>query len=400
LPSAEEGERIVQEVKEGLEKASAPDIDNKEPIPKRILDYIKNREGEAVSDKQIAIALKENYTAVRQATYRLYKKNLIRRLKVGRNVAYTCDKLVAAEITEKEHLLTKLIAPNDFIQNEPNLHNVSLTLSVKEIREFKPEAFKPDAQCDKTIGGLSKTCITDLMNPLSEASIYQRWEIPKWSKSVPIKGGSSEVIEYEKDIIISFQIFGTGSWQCFIRATDNSMPIPKYFVVCDYISAVMKSRCGYSLEDLKDWITVRFEFNKDMKMGDTMRVDGSGKYCITLRAANGLFVRAYSKYKDKPFTDEGEIREEWLRQEVGTRDESVPYNEFMSEVGAMMMGGVSAQWMVRNQHVQEQLNKGMMENLQKIGNAVEFLLKDNQRLKKKIEEMEGGKKHGEKEEGE
>lgn len=392
MPTAEgrAGEEIVREVKEGLKQSTLPTEPMKQ-LPERILEYVKSREGEELTDKQIAIALKEKYSNVRQTTYRLFKKELIRRVKIGHNVSYTCDKLTFNETTEKEHLLQKLIAPNEFIQHEPNIHNVSFTMSVKEIKGFKPEVFKPDAQCDKTIGGLSKALITEVLNPLSDKSIHQRWDTPKFIKTNKIKGGFEEVVEYESNITLTFQIFGTGTWQCFINATNNALPIPKYFIVCDYINAIMKSRCGYTMDDLKDYIGVRFEFNKDVKMGD-VSVDNSGKYCITLRTANGLFVRVYSKYKDKPFTDEGEIREEWLRQEVGTRDESVPYNEFMSEVGAMMMGGVSAQWMVRNQHVQEQLNKGMMDNLNKIGNAVEFLLKDNQKLRKQIEDF--GKKGG------
>jgi Fe2+ or Zn2+ uptake regulation protein len=392
MPSAGDGagEDIIRGVKEGLQQTIQA-IQHKEPIPKRVLEYIQNKEGEELTDKDIAHALKERYTNIRQATYRLYKKQLVRRIKRGHFITYTCDKLSDIEMTEKEHLLQKLIAPNEFIQTEPNLHNVSFTMSAKEIKGFKPEVFKPDAQCDKTIGGLSGALITDVLNPLSEQGIYQRWDIPKWSKAVPVKGGTSEVIEYEKGITITFQIFGTGTWQCFINATENTMPIPKYFIVCDYINAVMKSRCGYTMDDLKDYIGVRFEFNKDIKMGD-VGVDSSGKYCITLRTANGLFVRVYSKYKEKPITDEGEVREEWLRQEVGTRDEGVPYNQFMSEVGAMMMGGVSAQWMVRNQHVQEQVNKGLMDNLNRIGNAVEFLLKENQKLKKQIEDVEKGGK--------
>jgi hypothetical protein len=389
MSSCGEGEAAEGKIREAQQKvaeALGAKQDDKF-IQQVVKDFINANRGQDFDAKEVMnrCQLTGKYEAVRKALRRLSRdKKEIREIHYGRFVRYSSlDGTTYAEQVDKEHLVSKLIEPPETLLKTPDLHNVSLSLSVTELRKLEAEdrpAGRWDNQWDKRIGrACDHITIKEILNPVHPESICAKWTTPAWADVRDKKGGISERLTTPRGIEVTFQTYGTGSFQIFVGASSNPMSIPEFFLTMKEVSALMQARCGYTLEDLKDFFVVRYEFSNDVVHGKN---DCSGKFAITLREASGLFVRTYSKMMGKTYADEGEVLQEHVRTEVGNT-KGIQWSEFLESNMVMMMGGVNAQYLIRGHFELERMVKGALEQTAKIGNAVEYLLAKEQRKSRK-----------------
>ena len=334
----------------------------------RVLKFLTDRkgDGEEYHTKYIAghlqkqyndeRKLKKIYDSIRQALSRLSQEGLVQKVKKGRDTFWKIPtvKQVDEQVDEAEQELSRLIAMEDFVP--PEFHGIQYYLKKEN--------------CDKSKGYLSDRLKTmfNAMHPLSFYQGFARRSVTQ------IRGGIQEKFDFRGNTV-TIQAYGTGKVNIYVESSQHPISFEEILFMEEWLDALLQSITGYSFRELKDITTVNWEWAIDRGLGGDSdqtleRFDMSGKYAITVRQFDGMVSRIYLKH----FKD-GSIKE---RTEQVVNQE-ISYPEWLKNSSVMFAGGVSSQFVIRQQFQHEK----EMEKLQKAQEIRDNAILMNQALIRK-----------------
>lgn len=332
----------------------------------RCLEFLQARKGEEYTPKAVSSILKVEYHSVRKALRRLFdeKEYGIEVIQKGIVSFYKIPSVSQVEdyVDEMERQLVKQIA----LEKEPrilSLHNVELYIK--------------RGHCDKTNATLSDR-LKECFNAISPTSLYGRW---REAETEQIRGGFQERFEYKgRQVVV--QVFGTGGMNIYLNASEHPLPISEWPLFEEWLEGLLFARSGYGFNELKELTTVCWEWNVDTPLQSedtpTEEIIGTGKFAITVKMFDDMVARIYLKH----FKD-GRVA---LREEQAVI-QAQTYPEFLKSSLVMQMGGVSQQWMVRQQFEQGQKLERTLTVIEGMINESRFNRAMSSKIEKEIEEL-------------